>query len=709
MPDLFVEIFPLTLDQLPRLTAYQLILDGEIPATQRQQMGTRLVQQVRGAFEGLWLWMDDRLLTDSERTPVEMTITADILRGEQAEVFSSLQNIEPDHLWQPAPMTQARLMLRTQLRDLNPTMQAAAQKLSTRIRNASIEREFRLRPWIVEENTSQPAIAISIASRLIYDQNIQQYISTERHQQTIQEKLVGLAVLDKVTGDRGEVVRVIGPMADHRERLLSLAQSDELKQTLTAALDGEWVIAAQFGRHQFEFLASTLQLVVRQAHISRFNLDAQRALQALQMVPAERANQVKAISDVVKEAGAIENAYNSRVQPDLFFSADFEMNLRFAQDRVRAYHPEALPQDFTKCGVYRLQKETVHICVINTLGDEVNDFIEAMQRQLNRHFGFSVKILRERQVRVVSRSNIESAVRVSEKENPDVILAFFPEGAASFADEDADTDTTADYVKSLTLGRGLPTHVIYQSTLNDPDAMPIIIMNILGKTGNTPFVLAEPLEHVDRLIGLDMIRSHQKSSDNIQYTGIVRTYKANGEFLGYRVRSVSMSENVLPYALMRDLLPQKEFKHQQVIIHHDGKIEDDLLTALAGWEQAIQSTFYPIEIVRHGAPRIYATEGGIVQPPWGSAFKLNNTEALLVSSVPKENITPQPLHIRAIGTNPLPINKALRSILVWTLLAYSMDRLPKLPVSVLNADQLRSWIDKGGSFTLSDGTVPFWL
>ena len=621
----------------------------------------------------------------------------------------AFRTLNPIICGSPPPAVQARLMQRTQLRDLNPTLQEATQKLNSRIRNASVEREFRLRPWVVHENTPQPAISIAITSRLIYDQNIQQYVGAERDQDTINEKLAGLAVLDKITGDRGEVVRVVGPMVDHRERLLSLAQSDELKQTLTNALDGEWIISARFGRHEFEFLASTLQLVVRQAHISRFNIDARRALQVLQMSPTERANQVKVISDGIKEAGAIDNAYNSRIQPDLFFSADFEMNLRFAENRVRAYRPETLAQDFTKCSVYALQKKTIKICVINALDEQVSDFLEAMQRQIARDFDFSIEILRERQVRVVSQSNIESAVRVCEKENPDVILTFFPEGAASFADEDADTDTTANHVKSLTLGRGLPTHVIYESTLNDPDAMPIIIMNILGKTGNAPFVLAEPLENVDRLVGLDIIRTQHKTSDEIQYTGIVRIYKADGEFMGYRVRSVSMSEDVLPYVLMRDLLPQRDFKNQRVVIHHDGMMEPDLLTALTGWGQAIQSTFYPVEIVRRGAPRIYAIEGGIVQPPWGSAFKLSDSEALLVSSVPKEDITPQPLHIRTVGNNPFPIDAALRSVLVWTLLAYSMDRLPKLPVTVINADQLRYWMDKGNTFGMSDGTVPFWL
>lgn len=147
------------------------------------------------------------------------------------------------------------------------------------------------------------------------------------------------------------------------------------------------------------------------------------------------------------------------------------------------------------------------------------------------------------------------------------------------------------------------------------------------------------------------------------------------------------------------------------MIHHDGALWEDLLTALMVWGQAIKAAFLPVEIIRFGAPRIYAIDNGVVQPPWGSAFKLSDSEALLISSLPKDDITPQPLHIRTVnaGHPPLAIDKALRGVLVWTLLAYGAERLPKLPVTVLNADHLSDWLRKGGRFQANEGQVAFWL
>lgn len=707
--DLFVEIFPIESGIVPPLVAYQLQVVPDTTASQRNRLGSKVAQRLRKAFEGEWLWSDDRLITDTARAAIELTITADILREEQPAVFGCLQSIEPDVSWQPTPQAVAQFVIRTRLRELTPTMQVALDKLNTRIRNARTERDFRLRGWSIN---GQPAVSISILSRLIYDQNVQQFTGMERDPHVVSEKLNGLGVVDVSSGERGEIVQVLGTMAEHRQRLLELAPDDHLRQMLTNALDGEWVIAAQFGRYEYHFLASSLQLIIRQAQMGRFQVDSRQALQALQMKPSVRASQVKAISDVTKEAGILSNAYNTRATPDLFFSADFEMNLRYSQNRVRPYKAESLRFDFTQCGIYKMRdrfKDTpVKICVVNTLPFKLEDFIEAMQRLLDKQFKFSIEVLRERQVRVVSRPNLESAVKVVEKENPDIILAFIPDSEAGDEEEDSDSDATATHIKSLTLGRGIPTHVIYESTLNDPDAMPFIIMNILGKTGNAPFVLAEPLEYADFVVGLDVARSTRKSTGETTLTAIARIYKANGEFLWYTVQSLTQQDDVLPYVLLRDLFPQRKFAKKRVIIHHDGAFDDDLLSALMTWAQAIGATFYPVEIVRFGSPRIYAIDNGVVQPPWGSAFKLSDTEALLISSLPQEDITPQPLHIRTVGSPPLEIEKALRGVLVWSVLAYT-EHLPKLPVTVMNTGQLAYWLEKGGTFGSSEGDVPFWL
>ena len=711
MADLFVEVFPLEPDATPPLFAYQLLLTGEPSPAMVDRLGRRVARHLRRSFPGAWLWLEGDIITDEERGGAELMINLDLLKGSDPDRYAALDGIEPASV---STQMQAEFMLRTRLRDLGDTMQDALDRQQARIRNATVEREHRLQAW---EVNGEPAASISIASRLIYDQTVQQYAGTEHDLGVLGDKLNGLWASDPAKGRRGEITGIVGRMGDHRARLLDLPPQHMAIDDLQAALDGELVISVRIGDEDYEYLAQSLWLIVRLPHLPRFEINPVQALQTLQMQPRTRALLVKSVSDIGKEAAVLGNGYNSRTHPQLFFNADFEMNLRYGGGRVRPYNNDKLPYDFAELGEYHLREDftvqPVRVCVVNTLALKLEDFVEALQRQLKRNFNFAIDVIRERRVRVVSRSNLESAVRVVEKENPDIILAFFPDDLDAGDDDDSNTDATADYIKSLTLGRGLPTHVIYQSTLDDPDAMPGIIMSILGKTGSVPYVLTEPLEHVDFVVGLDIVREYFKTTGETCLTAIARFYQSDGAFIRYTVRDLSQTETALPYVLMRDLFPQKEFANKRVLIHHDGPFAVDLLQALAGWGQAIKAAFCPVEINRLGAPRIYALEGGIVKPPWGSAFKLSDREALLVSFVAKEDITPQPLRVRLpahpLLPPPVAIEGVLRSILVWTLLAYGAERLPKLPVTTMNAEQLAYWLRRGGRFERETGVVPFWL
>ncbi|MDX1995616.1 MAG: hypothetical protein SF029_24745 [bacterium] len=692
MTDLFVEIFPVAQENVPPLAGYRLHTD--LSGAALNKAGGRLATRFRKAYPGAWLWLDGHIVTDSPRTGVELLITLDILKGEQPQTYEPIIGIEEDPAWQPSPAVLGEFVNRTSLKALDDAIQAAldkAGKAEKPPRHTQMEREHRTRLWQIR---NAPAVSISIASRMLYEPTLQAYIGGETDD--LNDKLSGLYVKERESGARGEIVSV------------------------NVEPDGVWRVTVRSGSDEADFPADALQLVVRLPDVARFEIDPKQALIALQMKPATRAYYVKAASDVAKEAGVLANAYNSRTAPDLFFSADFEMNLRFNQNRVRRYRAETLPEDFTKCGAYRLrpafQQAPLRVSVVNTLPTKLEDFVEAMQRHLARYFDFRIEIIRERQVRVVNPSNIASAVRAVEKDNPDIILAFLPDAAQK--DDDDDHETAADaYLRSLTLGRALPIHVIEQATLDDPDAMGSIILGILGKTGNAPFVLAEPLEGVDYVIGLALVREVKKAAkrsqpDEIRLTAIARVYRSDGEFVRYIVRELTLQDESLPYVLMRDLFPQRDFARKRVVVHHDGDLPDDLLQALTGWAQAISAKFYPVEIDRFGSPRLYGTVNGkVCQPPWGSAFKLSATEALLVSSVPKADVTPQPLHVRTLdaGSGALGIEMALRAVLVWSLLNYSVDGPSKLPVTVNNADDLAYWLRKGGTFGASEGEVPFWL
>ncbi|MBC8098466.1 MAG: hypothetical protein H7Y11_03410, partial [Armatimonadetes bacterium] len=392
----------------------------------------------------------------------------------------------------------------------------------------------------------------------------------------------------------------------------------------------------------------------------------------------------------------------------------------FAKNRSRPHNPAKLPLDFIQCGAYHLREafaaQPIKVGVVNTLAFKIEDFVEALQRQLTRSFDFKIEVIRERKVRVLSLENVEAALRVMEKEQPDLILAFLPDATPT----QPDTADLPAFVKSLSLGRGIPAHVLAQTTLDDPDAMPGIIMAILARTGNTPFALADPLEFADYVVGLDLVRQRSKTALS-RVTAIARIYRADGAFVRYAVRNAELSSDAPPYVLLRDVFPQRDFAGKRVVLHHEGRMTDALRQAMTGWAQAIQATFYPVELIRKGAPRLYAFADNRVQaPPWGSTLQLNAHEGFAVLAFDDDGSdgerdtrakvaatpTPQPLHIVAGG---ITLAQALRSLQLWTLLYYGVADAPRLPVTLYGAGELAYWLRKGGQISTLEGEAPFWL
>lgn len=417
---------------------------------------------------------------------------------------------------------------------------------------------------------------------------------------------------------------------------------------------------------------------------------------------AQQAQWVKTAADVAKNAGVLSNAYNSRDMPEVFLHPNFEANLMFDAKRVRPYKPEKLADDFLAAGVYKRHKafETgaVRIAVINTLADKVDDFIEALKRLMERKFGFSIALLRERKVKVLSRENLRNAVKVVEGENAHVVLVFVSRAAAQGDSVDA------EYLKTLTVGKGMASQIIDDKTLHDPDAMPLVIMGLLGKTGSVPFVLAEPMPYAHFVAGLDIVPEKRKDSPYI--TGLMRLYRSDGAFLRYTMRDMALDADSKWFVLMRDLFPQRDFAGKRVIIHHSGPLNPVVREALDGWAKAVGAAFYPVEIIHKATPYLYALQNKVIQPPWGSALRLSESEAFLVTSLETGAISP-PLYIRAAP--PLMIEQALHSVLVWTLLHYGSANPFPLPVTVQHSDVIEAWLAKGTMPEAKDGSIPFWL
>lgn len=686
MPDqqLFGEIFPIRTDTLPPLAAYRLALDG----ASARRVGGKLADWLAAAFGGCWVMSGGRLITDAAPNPVKLMLAVEAARAEQPRAFGQLEALEEDFQWQPSAADIAEYVVRGPIAQIEGALLEALARTVYTIKGARVVREYRLRTWVVDD---EPALSVSVVSRLLYEPDLQAYMTTL----PTPSEVVGMWVTDKTGTIQGEIVKLVGQVREHRERLLELTQRGAIRELVEAAPDDHWVVRVMAGTREYDYVAAALDLVIRPDDIDQFAINRQQIEKALHLRPVLHAQMVKLVSDVIKEAGLIGNSYSTQNAPHLFLSGVLKTNLAFGGSRVRPYNPARIGQDFREGGAHHLKTAPIRVVVINTLSDTVGDFLEALKRSLARDLGLTLEIVRERNMRVISQANLESAVRLLQKESSDLVLVFLPDES----DSDEEETVNEHAARAQTVGRGLPCLIVHESTMHRPEAMINVQMGLIARACAVPYLLADPLPYADRVVGLSLTYHSKREGEYL--TGFARIYANDGALLRSVLAGAPAAESE---ALLARLLPHDLLHDQRVVVHSDGRLKRDALRALGSREDELNATLYPVEVIRAGVPRIYAFSAGKIDPPrWGSVFRLNAAESFVQSS----DATIQPLHIRC--EPPLSIEAATHSVLMFTLLHYGALKAPKLPITVHNADALESGILRGLLPGAQESIIPFWL
>lgn len=699
MQDLFIELFPIHITTLPDLTAYNVSFNNETIG----KRGGKIAYRLNQTFPGHWVYSENTIITNEPIAPIQMEIAIDQLKNDIPDLYRNLSTIEDIMNWTPSPQNIADYIFWSRIIPIEDDLRLALGKMSVAVENGRIEREYKLRRWVVN---NQPALSLTIHSEMLYDHNLQQYTQEiEDH-----SLIIGLPVTDKTSTMIGTVKSITGVLADRRATLPKMTRRPVMQTILKYAPDDELMIEVSSGNYTYEYPASALHILIEPDNhdaLQQFDINPHHAQRALNLNPATRSQLVKIISDQLKTHHIIDNAYNSRTVPELFLQATFDPSIEFADNRTRDFDFDSLATHFQQNGLYsrhtRFEDAPIKIAIINTLNEPISDFVEALRRELERTYDFKIDMLRERKVRVISNNNLESAVRVVEKEEPHIVLAFLP-------DTDRDNLDTHDpnfqQIKSLALGKGIASHAIYHKTVHDPESMSRVIMGILGKTANLPYVLAEPLDYADMIVGMDMVRQELTQFDRV--TAMARIYDNVGCGYGYIMESVEIEKgSTVPFIVMQTLFPEERFGGKRVIIHRQNAFTTEELSMLARWEQVINTTFYPIAIETDVVPHIYSFEKKTIQEPeWGTIFALDGQEAFITTATHGENM-PMPLHVTA--PSDLGIDYALHSVLMWTLLHYGTTRPARLPVTIQYAQEMQQWISRGQLPSATAGDVPFWL
>jgi hypothetical protein len=703
-PQLFTEVFPVRLEGIPPLHAYRVLLTDPLSpsSNERRSFGGRLAARLRALLPGMWVWAGGALLTDSPPEPTEAAEVITAIIAENPHVFALLGGIEPIPDWTPTADTLVKVVIRGLLPGLAPQIIAALAATTFPMQNSKVERQYRVQGYVIDD---KPAVSLLVTSRVIYTPTISDQI--ERLGKAT--ALVGLRAKVNLTGAEGEIVKAVGLAREQRARLLNAAARASERDQISAADDESWVFRLDIDGSEGDFVADALQLMVGLDDLAQFDVVPAQVERALKLKPPERARIVKAVSNVLKDAGLIANAFSTQNAPDHFRQWDRPLNLVYGGGRAKPYELQTTAAHIKTLGDYwrppRFASEPIRLAVINTLSETSPDFLEALARTTERDFNLKMEIVRERNMRVLTPSNLDSAIRLVQKEIIDLVMILLP-NEASTPDEPG---IEARYAKAQAIGRGIPCLTLYEAALHRPEDMPHFVIGIMARAGCAPFILEDPVtsipDYADLVIGLQLVTRQVKEQTIL--TGVTRIYRSDGALV--RGLAASMpSDGGIPDALLAAILPASIVSDKSAFIHYDGEIPTALAQALGGWEAETGATFCPVEIARSDAPRLYALQSGRIETaPYGSIFRLNDREALVMTSHAPSDAAAAPLFIRT--DSDFSIDDTVRSVLDFTVMHAGAPTPPRLPVTIHNADHIAHGIRRGLFPSEIDSAAPFWL
>ena len=299
-------------------------------------------------------------------------------------------------------------------------------------------------------------MSISVSSRLTLKEDL------AGHSRGLADTadLIVLWVGDKRSTGKGEVLEVVGDLVEHRTRLLNLTLDEETQELLQNAPDDEIVVQVAFGRNEYHYAASALNIVLRTSDFVKFGIRSSDATRTLKLEPNTRAAMVREVANLAKTKGLIGDGYNSRSHPELFQSSTtlgFNPSLRFGNNVVRRYQERALLNELRRHGPYQLSAggRKIRIGFMNT-ADSVGDILFSQLSAELEGFGYQVELSSAVQPSDLSRANIERSVSQLITEGAGIVLAVLPDDVG---EDDEDWGIYHSF-KSTTIRRGIPSQAV---------------------------------------------------------------------------------------------------------------------------------------------------------------------------------------------------------------------------------------------------------
>lgn len=516
------------------------------------------------------------------------------------------------------------------------------------------------------QHTLEPALMISLHSRITFQGTLQDFLANHPYRQNPEKLLLGLKVETLDDGKTATIEKIVGTIAENRDRLLAKASGSISRKALEEAPPDQPVVAVRFKNNNqrlYDYAMAALRPYITAETANQLGIDFSAPLAATKISYSERQTLLQgyraAAAQALKPYGIqLLNAVNGLEHPSLFWLPDQPINqtpILFGQ-KIRGTYSSIL-NGLGRGGVYQRHQnyaspsaKPIRLTLLNLLKTEiaVSGFITQVEQKLKSYGFSSLQLNREEEAIPVENWNSPTGRAALDARlddlmtiRPDLVFVFLPQ-----SDRDCDDDESGSLyhrIYSRLLRRQVASQFIYEATLRDVGQRYIlnqVMPGVLAKLGNVPFVLADPLRIADVFVGLDVSRTQKKRlSGSLNACAGVCLYGNRGEFIRSKSEDAVVEGEEIPPRFLEALLPAGDLRGKTVLIYRDGRFCGDEVYHLLNWANAIQAKFILVECRKSGVPRLYhlsqtrsQNQRRIEAPPRGLGLKLSSHEAILVSS-----------------------------------------------------------------------------
>jgi len=691
----YTEFYSINPEKLGKFYCYGLeVLAGPIKA-----IGGKLGYQLRKRLSGFWNFSDYLLLSNHYVEEDRLSQILKDLWSKDPETYGNLTKIKFLKNKTPSARSIADFTANFLSFRYRSDINGVLDKYRTREAKINIKKDCIIRGWVIN---NIPSISISIKSNIYYNETLEKFLKTLNKI----EELINFLVIDIELQHVGKITGIVGSLKDHRDRLLSLTSRDKIKQKILKAPGEEEVFVIDSNYH---YVASTLYPLVTTKNAHQFEANPAKLMSHLFLAPETR-NTIE-MEIIYHFKDYITYNFNSESTKELFKKGEdigFKNQLKFKDGSIHS-EEEYILKNLRDHGIYKKAPKfeeypTIKIILLlGALANQFQGFWEQLKNELTK-LGFTPKLLRVIKLDKITPIEIEQKTKTITNDECDIIVAILP--------EKPNQDKIYEMVKSNLFNSNLiKSQFIFDNTIRDKLKWAIsnVILGILAKTENIPYVLAHPLNFTDYLVGIDISREKKKNLKGSQnFAATARFYGKDGTFSHYEIHEDKIEGETLPTTILERIFAKSMFQGKTIMIHRDGFFRGEEISFLKKLGEKNNIKFKFIEVIKRNVPRLSSVKNGkYFNPDKNQIFYLSSKEAIIINNQVKGSKTANPLRIR-VCDEETKLDNAIISVMALRMMHFGSTKAPKLPVTISFSDRISGFVRRGIKPPNKSGNIPWW-